>query len=424
MQEIDQITSEGQSSYWGESWASCDDELQDFVRRQKKMEARYDTAMEDGGMSAMESGRVFLKAYSVASTLSKASKKGCEWVTNKSIDSSSMDRIMAKTMKEQKCVGAAKDVLEKAMAAGESPDEAKVKAQKIMLSVDCKVPKEDIVEAQKSFKQLAKMEEAAEAGALSEIQKFKSSLDAGPQASLVETDSGVVPVAVLLYWLLFCFTYAMWCTVVYTVLATLLTMVFLGLKAAFKFALGYSSGADFQAEMGQIMKPMFTLVATGCAALGSTVLLYLGALVGSEMVAWMGLAGIAGSMGVGGKSLATQAGLIGPDTAEEVETTTATETEKTPCKPKSTSTVDPGHWDRYRGWYDVQGCGRCNDYCRWVGNSGSGGDPLQKTVHEESWWSCRLAGDTKPYTPAPPDVGAITTWRLSKCKSEGAVPSR
>ena len=55
------------------------------------------------------------------------------------------------------------------------------------------------------------------------------------------------------------------------------------------------------------------------------------------------------------------------------------------CKSKSTSTADVGYSDSYRGWYDVQGCGNCNDYCRWVGNSGSGGNPLQKTVHGSSW---------------------------------------
>ena len=45
------------------------------------------------------------------------------------------------------------------------------------------------------------------------------------------------------------------------------------------------------------------------------------------------------------------------------------------CLPPSTSTADSGWTDNYRGWYDVQGCGKCNDYCRWVGNSGSGGNP-------------------------------------------------
>tara|TARA_Y100000385_G_C12481964_1_gene379418 strand:+ start:339 stop:461 length:123 start_codon:yes stop_codon:yes gene_type:complete len=25
--------------------------------------------------------------------------------------------------------------------------------------------------------------------------------------------------------------------------------------------------------------------------------------------------------------------------------------------------LDAGYYDKYRGWYDVQECGRCNDYC-------------------------------------------------------------
>jgi len=86
------------------------------------------------------------------------------------------------------------------------------------------------------------------------------------------------------------------------------------------------------------------------------------------------------------------------------------------CKPKSTSTADAGYTDSYRGWYDVQGCGQCMDYCRWVGNSGSGGDPTKKTTHGSSWWSCRLAGDTKAYTAK----GAIKSWSLPKCGGEGA----
>jgi hypothetical protein len=327
MQEIDQINSEhlsanmGQTSYWGESWATCDDELEDFLRRQKKMEARYENGMKDGDMSAMESGRVSLKAFSVASTLSKASKKGCDWVTNKSVDSSSMNRILAKTMKEQKCLGAAKEFLEKAHAAGESPDEAKVKAQKIMLSMDCKVPSEDKAAAQKSFQQLARMEEAAEAGALSEIQEFRRSLDAGKQTALVESDSSAVvlaPIAVLVYFFTVWLAYALTCTVIYSVLATLLSMVFLALKAAFKFALGYTSGGDFQAELGQIMKPFFTIIATGCSAYSA---LFSGIFViligGGELALWLGTLGVAGSLGTGVASLANQA--FGPANSTKAE---------------------------------------------------------------------------------------------------------
>jgi len=78
-----------------------------------------------------------------------------------------------------------------------------------------------------------------------------------------------------------------------------------------------------------------------------------------------------------------------------------------PCAPTSVSDpggegkwADWGYNDEYRGWYDVQGCGHCGDYCRWVGNSSSGGDPMLKTVHQTSWWSCKLAGSQEEYTPA------------------------
>jgi len=57
--------------------------------------------------------------------------------------------------------------------------------------------------------------------------------------------------------------------------------------------------------------------------------------------------------------------------------------------PSSSSSGDAGYTDKYRGFYDVQGSGKCKEYCRWVGDSGSGGDPKRKVVHEESFWSCR-----------------------------------
>ena len=60
--------------------------------------------------------------------------------------------------------------------------------------------------------------------------------------------------------------------------------------------------------------------------------------------------------------------------------------------PISAGTGDAGYSDSYRGWYDASGCGICQDYCRWVGNSGSGGNPVSKTSHGDSFWSCRKAG--------------------------------
>ncbi|CAK0895674.1 unnamed protein product [Prorocentrum cordatum] len=60
-----------------------------------------------------------------------------------------------------------------------------------------------------------------------------------------------------------------------------------------------------------------------------------------------------------------------------------------------------------RGWYDVQGQGICNDYCRWVGNCGCGGSC--------SRFDCALAGSSSIYT------GNDYGWaRGSQCPHQGA----
>ena len=87
--------------------------------------------------------------------------------------------------------------------------------------------------------------------------------------------------------------------------------------------------------------------------------------------------------------------------------------------PISTSTADAGYVDAYRGWYDASGCGICQDYCRWVGNSGPGGDPSKKTTHGSSWWSCRAAKGTAAYT-GKTEYGS--TFGFAKCSGQGATP--
>lgn len=82
--------------------------------------------------------------------------------------------------------------------------------------------------------------------------------------------------------------------------------------------------------------------------------------------------------------------------------------------PKSTSNADAGYVDDYRGWYDVQGCGRCLDYCRWVGNSGTCGDPSVKLACGSSFWSCRLAGSDQTHNKM------TETWSFGKCDGEDA----
>jgi len=87
------------------------------------------------------------------------------------------------------------------------------------------------------------------------------------------------------------------------------------------------------------------------------------------------------------------------------------------CLPPEASRTDDGYIDSYRGWYDVQGCGKCNDYCRWVGGSGSGGDPQNQLAYTHSWWSCRLAGSTAAGTAN----GHFTTFNFVKCSGEGTA---
>jgi len=83
------------------------------------------------------------------------------------------------------------------------------------------------------------------------------------------------------------------------------------------------------------------------------------------------------------------------------------------CWPPSAG-VDPGYTDEYRGWYDVQGCGKCNDYCRWVGGSESGGDPIYQVTMLKSWWSCAIGSSTKTAK------NYFTSFNFVRCESEGA----
>jgi len=60
-----------------------------------------------------------------------------------------------------------------------------------------------------------------------------------------------------------------------------------------------------------------------------------------------------------------------------------------------TDTSTPGVSDNYNGWYDVQRCGTCNEYCYWDGST-SGGDPqeVRGGTANNAVWKCRLADGT------------------------------
>jgi len=104
---------------------------------------------------------------------------------------------------------------------------------------------------------------------------------------------------------------------------------------------------------------------------------------------------------------------------------------KPACKGPSKSTKDAGYPDKYRGWYDVQGCGKCQDYCRWVGcnpwqakkypsKCKSGGDPAKNRSMRFTWWSCRRAGTNNDQKGHYSPRGTYSSWKFKKCKYQGA----
>lgn len=300
MAEIDQIESDYKLEHhgtWGESWKTCSGRLEDFKRHQTKMQARYDKAMEDGTMSSMEATKIALKSFAVASTLSKATKSGCDWVTNTSMDVSSMQQTMAKSMKQHPCSDAAKDYLKKAQADNVNKDEVEANVMKIMFSVDCKLPSATIEEVQKPFHELAVEEESAEAGAFREVQQVQASLAEGNQTSLLESTlidlegdegeggrgkggkggkGGQVAVVVTIpalalfayFWfpvLFSLFVAAMTCIVQFSLMAMILTLIFLVIKNLFKAVLGLQHGGTGRQFCKAIYSPQFySIISLGC----------------------------------------------------------------------------------------------------------------------------------------------------------------
>ena len=62
--------------------------------------------------------------------------------------------------------------------------------------------------------------------------------------------------------------------------------------------------------------------------------------------------------------------------------------------PKIHNFSDSGYGDSFRGVYLVGGC---LVFCRWVGNSGSGGDPSVRTTYNQSRWTCVAPGKEYQY---------------------------
>ncbi|CAB9502151.1 expressed unknown protein [Seminavis robusta] len=88
------------------------------------------------------------------------------------------------------------------------------------------------------------------------------------------------------------------------------------------------------------------------------------------------------------------------------------------CLPANPSTIDDGMPDAYRGWYSLNNDGCCQDFCRWNGYSGPGGDPSIQTTHENSFWACRPAG----YSTCTYWRNYLTPFTATRCLAQG-VPA-
>jgi len=77
--------------------------------------------------------------------------------------------------------------------------------------------------------------------------------------------------------------------------------------------------------------------------------------------------------------------------------------------------------DRYTGYYDIQRCGQCNDFCSWVGPSGdgSGANPESKPYTQTDHFSCKLAGGyNRPYGMTEKGYFG-NSFPYQKCRREG-----
>ena len=83
--------------------------------------------------------------------------------------------------------------------------------------------------------------------------------------------------------------------------------------------------------------------------------------------------------------------------------------------------IDTGVLDEWGGWYDVSGCGTCNAYCRWIGVTGSGGDPSINTYFLASIWACHTP--TSQYTEMGGGGGGIggIPFTAVRCDERGGL---
>jgi len=78
--------------------------------------------------------------------------------------------------------------------------------------------------------------------------------------------------------------------------------------------------------------------------------------------------------------------------------------------------------DQYAGWYDIQRCGKCNDWCAWIGSEadGSGVNPRYKSRTATDYFSCKLAGGYSSAYGMTTENFFAEGFNYTKCEGQGA----
>lgn len=114
------------------------------------------------------------------------------------------------------------------------------------------------------------------------------------------------------------------------------------------------------------------------------------------------------------------------------------------CAPPNITDSPQGYIDEFRGWYDTQGCGTCNDYCRWSTvktgitpiefchqSDASGGNPSLATTGISSLatsgcarvWLCTLGGSGSIVSYAGQTFTDTFGWSWKQCRGNSITPS-
>lgn len=96
----------------------------------------------------------------------------------------------------------------------------------------------------------------------------------------------------------------------------------------------------------------------------------------------------------------------------------------THCRKLTPSEVPQTKGKPFEGWYDVEGSGRCKDYCRWQGCGGHGPDPSKNVVYVGksgclAFWSCKLSGSNEETGCGYFKSTSLPIFNAPMCSSKG-----